>query len=122
MAAPVASRRKVLLVEDDVEARRLYALGLNQQGFEVRLAANGADAVERLRELRPDVILLDLMLPVMSGWEVLDRFTEGGGSHPPIVVVSGQPRPEQPDARVSVWLTKPVTVTQIVEALESALT
>lgn len=111
----------MLLVEDDVEVRRLYAMGLNQQGYEVRLAANGADAVERFEDVRPDVILLDLALPVMSGWEVLDRFTGEDSRHPPIVVVSGQPRPETPDPRVAVWLSKPVTIEEITRALELAL-
>lgn len=114
-------RKRILLVEDDTELRRLYALGLNNQGFEVKLAANGADAVERLDETTPDVILLDLMLPVMTGWEVLDRFTAPSSTHPPIIVISGQQEPPEPDGRVATWLAKPVTIEQIVAAVEAAL-
>lgn len=114
-------RTKILLVEDDTEVRRLYAIGLNNRGFEVKLAANGADAVERLGELSPDVILLDLMLPVMTGWEVLDHFSSPGET-PPVIVVSGQPEPAELDPRISAWLSKPVTVAEIVAAVEHALT
>jgi CheY-like chemotaxis protein len=69
------SRPKILIVEDDADARRLYALGLNQRGFEVKLAATGAEAVERVTSgEKPDVILLDWLLPLMDGGEVLDRL------------------------------------------------
>lgn len=108
-------------MEDDVEVRRLYAMGLNQQGYEVRLAANGADAVERFNDVRPDVIVLDLALPVMTGWEVLDRFSSDQAARPRVVVVSGQPRPETPDPRVTGWLSKPVTIEEIIQAVEQAL-
>ena len=96
-------------------------MGLNQKGFEVRLAANGADAVERIAEVRPDVIVLDLALPVMTGWEVLDRFAGESAPHTPVVVVSGERKPDTPDPRVSAWLSKPVTIEEIIQAVELAL-
>lgn len=109
-------KKRILLVEDDVEIRRLYALGLNNHGFEVKLAANGAEAVDRLHELSPDVILLDLGLPLMTGWEVIDKFGPTG-STPPIVVISGERRPDHDDPRIHAWLSKPVTVGEIVAAI-----
>jgi CheY-like chemotaxis protein len=112
------SRPKVLIVEDNSDVRRLYAIGLNQRGFEVKLAANGAEAVERIADEKPDVILLDWLLPLMSGSEVLDHLGEGLGPIP-IIVISGQEAPEDLDPRVRRWLTKPVTIDELVTTLEN---
>src|SRR3954447_24541136 len=97
--AAVASRAKVLIVEDNSDVRRLYAIGLNQRGFEVKLAANGAEAVERISSgEKPDVILLDWLMPLMDGGEVLSRLQEKDGDAPmTVIVISGQPAPP-PDA------------------------
>jgi len=108
---------RVLIVEDNSDVRRLYAIGLNQRGFEVKLAANGAEAVERIRAERPDVILLDWLMPLMDGGEVLARVDTNGI---PIIVISGQPAPpdEDRDRRIVSWLTKPVTIDELVEQIE----
>src|SRR5204862_5228835 len=92
-SAPTAemAKARVLIVEDNSDVRRLYAIGLNQRGYEVKLAANGAEAVERIKEERPDVILLDWLMPLMDGGEVLSRLD--GDGHIPIIVISGQPAP-----------------------------
>jgi len=111
------ARPKVLIVEDNSDVRRLYAIGLNQRGFQVKLAANGAEAVERVTAEKPDVILLDWLLPLMDGAEVLDHL-EGLGPIS-IIVISGQPAPENLDDRVRCWLTKPVTIEELVTTLES---
>jgi CheY-like chemotaxis protein len=117
---------RVLIVEDNSDVRRLYAIGLNQRGFEVKLAANGAEAVERIQDERPDVILLDWLMPLMDGGEVLSRIAEDGSEAIPIVVISGQPAPPEAasDPRIVDWLTKPVTIDELVavssQAAESA--
>jgi CheY-like chemotaxis protein len=116
------SRPRVLIVEDDSDMRRLYALALNQRGFEVKLAANGAEAVERiLGGERPDVILLDWLLPLMDGGEVLTRLAEDGGSASiPIIVISGQPCPPEDtlDPRIQCWMTKPVSIDDLVSEIQ----
>lgn len=111
------TRPKVLIVEDDSDVRRLYALGLNRHGFEVKLAANGAEAVERIATEKPDVILLDWLMPLMGGEQVLERLhdhEDGPGTS--VIVISGQPTPpaERIDPRIQRWLTKPVTVDELV--------
>ena len=111
------SRPKVLLVDDDSDVRRLIAIGLNQRGFEVRLAANGAEAVERIRSERPDVVLLDWLLPLMDGGQVLQHLQDGEVPMQ-IIVISGQPPPARVDPRVRRWLTKPVTVDDLVSEIE----
>jgi CheY-like chemotaxis protein len=59
---------EVLVVEDDDAIRSLVAEVLQDDGYAVREATNGAEALEVLREARPDLIVLDLMMPVMDGW------------------------------------------------------
>ena len=113
------AKLRVLVVEDNSDIRRLYAIGLNQRGYEVKLAANGAEAVERIQDERPDVILLDWLMPLMDGGEVLSRIGDDGGSIP-IIVISGQPAPpdEERDPRIVSWLTKPVSIDEVVERIE----
>ncbi len=106
-------------MEDDPDVRRLYAIGLNQRGFEVKLAANGAEAVERVTSDRPDVILLDWLMPLMDGGEVLKKLGENGNRSVPVIVISGQPAPEKLDPRIRCWLTKPVTIEQLVAEIET---
>jgi CheY-like chemotaxis protein len=90
----------VLLVEDHVDSRELLEEFLTMEGYTVETAGNGRTAWERLRQLPcPDAVLLDLMMPVMSGWELM-RHVRGDArlSKVPVVVVSGaggsQPLPE----------------------------
>ena len=113
---------KILIVEDDSDIRRLYAIGLNQRGFEVKLAATGAEALERITSgEKPDVILLDWLLPLMNGGEVLDHLgVDSRWSAIPIIVISGQPAPppDRLDPRIQGWMTKPVTVDDLVAEIE----
>ena len=60
----------ILIAEDDADNREGYAEFLTYLGYSVAQAANGQDAIESTRQLRPDVLLLDLALPVVDGWEV----------------------------------------------------
>jgi len=114
----VITKAKVLIVEDDSDVRRLFAIGLNQRGFEVKLAANGADAVERIRTEKPDVILLDWLMPLMDGGQLLDHLGEGA-EKVPIIVISGSPVPHDLDPRVQSWLSKPVTIDELVAEIEN---
>ena len=112
------SRLKILLVEDNADIRRLYAIGLNQRGFEVKLAANGAEAVDRVASERPDCILLDWLMPLMDGREVVERLdSQDGSSDIEIIVISGQPAPSTLPPRVRSWLTKPLTVDDLVSEI-----
>lgn len=112
------AKPKILIVEDNADVRRLYAIGLNQRGFEVKLAANGAEAVERVTNGEiPDVILLDWLMPLMDGGEVLSRLGgDSGTASIPIIVISGQPAPpaDRIDSRIQCWLTKPVSIDDLV--------
>ena len=66
--------KSVLLVEDDFYIRALYQKAMEMKGFTVFLAADGEEAIELFEKERPDVVLLDIMLPTMSGMDVLKHI------------------------------------------------
>jgi len=71
---PRARRPCVLLVDDYPDARDMYTEYLRFSGYDVVQAANGAEAIERALDRQPDIILMDLSLPVMDGWEATRRL------------------------------------------------
>lgn len=80
----------VLVVEDYQDAREMYAAYLQFSGFEVAEAGNGVDAVAKTRELLPDIVLMDLALPQMDGWEATRRLkSDPATRHIPIVALTG---------------------------------
>ena len=79
---------KVLLVDDDTTLRRTRGIGLRAEGHDVLIAADGRTALQALREDRPDLVVLDLGLPDLSGLEVLRQLR--GWSTTPVVVLSAR--------------------------------
>jgi diguanylate cyclase (GGDEF)-like protein len=65
---------KVLVVDDDPDIARFIEVNLRTQGFEVHLASDGVEALERAREVVPDLVLVDVMMPRMDGFQVVDRL------------------------------------------------
>jgi two-component system cell cycle response regulator DivK len=83
-------RPLVLVVEDYQDAREMYAAYLQFSGFQVAEAANGIEAVEKTQQLLPDIVLMDLALPRMDGWEATRRLkSDPRTSHIPIVALTG---------------------------------
>jgi DNA-binding response OmpR family regulator len=114
--------RRVLVVEDESPIRQMLAELLSNAGYGVLQAGDGFEALEILRADHPDLILLDLMLPRMSGWKVLERSGQHLESDQiPVLIVSaiaGQGKgPMSP--RVAAWLTKPVDLDRFLTAVES---
>jgi len=82
-------RPLVLVVEDHEELRRLYVEQLKLSGFAVIEAANGEDAVSRTSSQSPDVVLMDLSLPVVDGWEATRRLkADTRTAHIPVVALT----------------------------------
>jgi CheY-like chemotaxis protein len=80
----------VLVVEDYQDAREMYAAYLQFSGFRVAEATNGVEAIEKTLELMPDIILMDLALPRMDGWEATRRLKmDERTKHIPIVALTG---------------------------------
>src|SRR5262247_1018278 len=92
-AEPAAGQRlgHVLVVEDEQDVAELLRYNLKKEGYDVTAAPNGADAVKLARDLVPDVILLDIMVPQLNGWEVCRRLKNDAETRGiPIIMVTGR--------------------------------
>ena len=117
-------RRRILLVEDDPTLRQALAFNLTREGYEVSSAADGERALEAARGGRFDLILLDVMLPGMSGVEVL-RVLRGEGSATPVIILSA--KGDELDRVVGLkvgaddYVTKPFSRPELVARIEAVL-
>lgn len=68
------SKQRVLIVEDEAPIARLVALIVQQMGLEAEIAGNGAEALIKLEECKPDLVILDLILPIMQGEDVIQEI------------------------------------------------
>src|SRR5687768_9953579 len=107
-------RSRVLVVDDESELRRLFRVVLSEGGFEVKEAANGADALVLAQRWRPDVIVLDLMMPVMNGWQFAEAYGGSSERKAAVVVITaagpGAVRSAASLGVVSAVLSKPIDV------------
>jgi CheY-like chemotaxis protein len=78
----------VLIVDDDRDMAEVIKVVLDSAGWSCRLAENGALALEEVASARPGVVLLDMLMPVMNGWECAHRLRERYGADLPIVVMT----------------------------------
>ncbi|MER7363236.1 response regulator transcription factor [Nonomuraea wenchangensis] len=113
---------KVLVVDDDEVIRQLIAVNLNLEGFEVETATDGQDCLDRVRDIKPDVITLDVMMPHLDGWSTAERLrTEPDTSHIRVVLVTA--RAQDDDRRrglgigVDAYLTKPFDPAELIEVV-----
>ena len=80
--------RKILIVEDESNIAELINLYLKKEGYETMIAEDGGKALELYRLFRPDLVLLDIMLPVMDGWSVLRKVREAGKT--PVIMLTAK--------------------------------
>ena len=78
----------ILVVDDDPNISRLEQLYLEKEGYEVKVAADGNEAIESFRKLPPDLVLLDVMLPGTDGYEVLKAIRKSGSI--PVIMVTAK--------------------------------
>ncbi len=121
--APAENQRRLLLVEDDEDAARMTALLIESLGWQVQIAASGADAQQAYAALKPDLILMDMGLPDCSGEELAAQLQRLDDKPPPMVALSGHEFSSAQRARsiFSDHLLKPVNMELIRSALEKAV-
>ncbi|WNG20651.1 response regulator [Cystobacter fuscus] len=110
--------KTILVVEDEFDVQQVVADVLRDEGYEVSVCGTGAEALRRLSESHPDVVLLDVMLPVLSGIQVLEvmRKTPGLDQVPVILMSEAIPR----TAHAHSWqlfLKKPFRLEQLLDAV-----
>lgn len=84
----MAPRARILIVDDDEAILEFMSEALNDEGYEVTTALNGAEGLAVAARLPPDLILLDMRMPVMDGWEFARKYRETPGPHAAIVVIT----------------------------------
>lgn len=90
MAEPDEKAKLVLIIDDDDGVRDLLTFMVKKEGFRAEIAVDGEDGVQKAERLRPDLILLDLMMPRYGGFEVLRQLQGSELSRIPIVIVTGR--------------------------------
>jgi CheY-like chemotaxis protein len=119
----IREEKRVLIVDDDDAIRALLFTVLRRRGFDVDTARNGIEALARCDACRYSLILLDLMMPRMSGWEFLDNLDLRDGDQRPMVIVltAGlEPTDLNPKTVVGT-VRKPFDVTMLLEMIEACL-
>lgn len=115
-------QKKVLVIDDDLPLRGMLAAALRQHGFQVLLAGDGAEGQRALTIHNPDVVLLDLAMPDVNGWDFLQRLQETGHlGRVPIIVVSAHLHVD-PQAilqmGVKAILPKPFNLPELIDVIE----
>ena len=116
-------QNKVLIVEDDANIADLVRIYLEKDGFSVRIAGDGGAGVRAFREETPDLVLLDVMLPVMDGWQVLTAIRELGKT--PVIMLTAR---EETDDKVhgleqgaDDYITKPFEMKELLARIHAVL-
>ena len=103
---------RVLLVDDEPDIVRAYQAALEDAGYAVATARDGASALEAVRLGRPDVVVIDLLMPTMNGWQFMDAFGELPGTSCPVIAMTaagpGALRSARDGGKFSAVLQKPV--------------
>jgi CheY-like chemotaxis protein len=119
-----AKSRRVLVVDDNQDAADSLAMLLGVRGEEVRIAYDGAKALEVERDFKPDVVLLDIGLPAISGYDVAERIRDKRGDKVLIVAITGWGQEKDlrraEDAGIDHHFTKPVDFEALVALIERA--
>ncbi|MFY0528666.1 response regulator [Archangium gephyra] len=110
--------RSILVVEDEFDVQQVVADVLRDEGYEVSVCGNGRDALQRLRTHRPDVVVMDVMMPILSGMQTLEemRKTPGLDEVPVILMSETSPRASTP-RHWQAFLKKPFRLEQLLEAV-----
>lgn len=121
---PKGKGPEVLVVDDQADYLETMYSELTESGFRVTVAQSGAEALRTLEELLPSVILLDIVMPEMDGWEVLSRLHKQERlKNIPVVITSVvNEKPKGLDIEVAGWLTKPFDVQSLKELLQEEAT
>lgn len=121
------SRPKVAVIEDDHDLQYLYQLKLENEGFLVKVASNGEEGLSITESFRPDIILLDLMMPIMGGAEMLAKLrATDWGSSIRVIILTNISKDEAPQAlrflRVDRYIVKAHhTPTQVIGIVHEVL-
>jgi len=115
---------RILVVDDEPDILLLHRLNLEGAGHEVLLAADGMKALERIDAEHPDMVVLDVMMPVLDGWGVLEAL-QTRANPPPVLVVSAKSSPADVEHAMSMgaagYLAKPFNAPSLLQEVAKLL-
>ena len=115
--------KKVLIVEDDGNIAELLHLYLEKEGFETQVASDGGKGVELFRSFQPDLVLLDIMLPVMDGWAVLKKIREHDKT--PVIMLTAKGETEDKvtglEGGADDYIVKPFEMKEVLARIHAVL-
>jgi two-component system response regulator VicR len=123
----MANMKIVVCIEDEPEMIMLIKAILNRKGYDVTGAANGREGLETIDRVRPDLILLDLMMPGMDGWEVYQKLKASETTQNiPVIIVTAKAQSIDKMlglhiAKVDDYIAKPFSPQELVESIEKVL-
>lgn len=121
----MSSSGTILVVDDEADTVDLIRLTLETAGYEVQQALDGAAALQMLQTADYDVLLLDIMMPDMSGFDVLQQLRGSGDNVPPVVFLTARAQPEDrqtgEDLGAVGYLTKPAKRGELLDMIEKAI-
>lgn len=114
----MTAKRPILVVDDDKDSRSMAKMILESRGYEVELASGGAEALEKLKTMTPAVVILDIMMPEMSGYDVLVYMRQRPETQNiPVIMVTAKGNPEDMIAGyqygANYYIPKPFTTDQL---------
>ena len=114
---------KILVIEEDMNISELIKIYLEKDGYETYVAHDGAVGLEAFEKLQPDLVLLDIMLPVLDGWEVCRRIREK--SHTPIIMLTAKSETNDRvaglDSGADDYITKPFEMREVLARIRAVL-
>ena len=120
------TKPRVLIVDDDPDALRLIEYIFDRAGYEAHLAANGPEALSEVNEVKPDLVILDVMMPDVSGLEVCQRLrAQPATAHLPIIMLSAKNQVDDKvdgfDAGADDYVSKPVDPQELLARAKAVL-
>ena len=122
-----ARQPRVLVVDDEEHITELVAMGLSYNGFEVERVGSGRSALDAVERRKPDLIVLDVMLPDLDGFEVARRLrqTEGAGTRVPVIFLTARDTTQDKVEGLRLgsddYVTKPFSIEELIERVKAVL-
>jgi CheY-like chemotaxis protein len=121
-----AARPRLLVVDDNTDLLEFFQLAITREGFEVAVAEDGAKAMAMLSGFKPDIILLDLMMPVLDGFQFIARLKAERILDIPVVIMTGyweegRERELRQEPVVAEFLRKPIKLAELLNILRDIL-